>query len=41
MARVLKIGKSNKKYADFTKKKVKNCQIKGLNPITMVNLHKM
>jgi hypothetical protein len=36
----LKIGKSAKNYADFTKKKVKNCQKEGLARLTLVKLHK-
>ena len=36
----MKIGKSNKNYADFTKKKVKICQIFGLADYAVAILHK-
>ena len=36
----MKIGKSNKNYANHTKKTVKNCQKQGLTQLTMVKLHK-
>ena len=36
----MKIGKSNKNYANYTKKTVKNCQKPGLARLTIVKLHK-
>ena len=36
----MKIGKSNKNYANYTKKTVKNCQEPGLARLTIVKLHK-